>query len=1358
MEDLILEKLDEKRRVATEAFANSEEENTVREFILDLLKELDAKDVPYDGGDGISDEVANRTPLDYIMLGSDIRSGNNLTFLEAYIGSLEDGKYWNESISDLVSLFYSLISNTYIPQEADDKTIDYSKSQGDIPSHFVKYYNGIPYNITFDSSDVKNADAGANFVNEDQVTTLRNGKNYVTNPWVRPWNNIDGETYRTVRGEDKIESVLNNPKNLQFTREGYKDEFQSYWPDLYNNDIIDTADAASLLSYLSSKTYEKNPDGSEMTEEQKQEFLKKADADRNGNIDIRDSSLILKFISASGAGQYGNTEEDWEQFLKDEGIFSLNKIEFNKYLRLIMPMYLRNVEIEDLNRNFWVIGQTCAAIATFLFDPNGPLNSLLRGILDELIQLWDNIYMLNLGINEQYYEKQHAFFRYCEVIPVNKTDWSKFNKYDNFDFDIAVDKIKKAVRDTFNKENSGDSAGYQTLENADESIKELFNYVSYQLKVYDSPSFLFIIPELRVNNYKRNYYSEIYIPCFFKYQKNENVGGWTYNIIDLSVKIGENKQVEKDVESDTGKLVVSTTRAYGFSPEEETKYNEVKETYDIYGIREKNNDLYSYVTNLSEYAKTLSVDKDDYTGLIGVHYNFSPHSKSTVDDSYLNFEITFYDIAKFVVNSNNYVFQTINEQQKPNTMKEDFIIDKKYFSVSPINQYSGGGAVWEFENLINNKEKISEPLSINETPIIKGYYQGDLISCNLTPEPLEVDIGVGEIWTIPCIYSNDESHRQIDLFTQLNGKQTFNPENIYNNQYLDFDVDMLSFSGDNTEDSQHKYLQTKYNDFNGKTCSEITEKVLEYESKKICNEIKEKGDKDKLVIALVTAQHVNSFQDNDGRNNGVINFYKPDEEKRENIEFRIENSPYHNLYAYSGGAYINLDDGDATEEGQEKGMYYKDYKSHPNPPMIDYIYKWNMYRLPFSTDGSQKTEFQNYCESTTDRSYETYQEEHNCSIYGKFNGGLTQSYFEIMIKPNGNDNKLNLTGDNKNWLITRIERGVQDTNTWTIDVNGKQERTYLEKYCYNFSSGKIWQQTYSERNSLLLPETFQRQKDLFDQMDNEQEDTKKFGEHVGKSKDIIKKRHKDFGNEDDYKNLTINNLSVKEKGVEVDYWQKNPYVLIRDIQDNNVTITEDGQDIKKRIEDNYYKSGFDLLTQLLNNTNIKTLEDYKKAHKDWPWCEVDNQGERKEKLRRIYAGDHSKKFMVGNIVNYVRIDVFTNDGKTAQRFYYRDLQSIIDYYKNGQQYDEDNKSPWQNQWKYVDYTADGKDGKKLTVDDLREGYKMYNRVNMSGRKVPDNENYEKFKSGTTEDFYDDGTFPADYDKRNYFDITKGGED
>lgn len=70
---------------------------------------------------------------------------------------------------------------------------------------------------------------------------------------------------------------------------------------------------------------------------------------------------------------------------------------FDKFIRLLMPEYKRVVQVEDLNRNFWVIGQILAAILEFLFNDDNPYKDVFDGILDEIAQLWENLLYLWIG-------------------------------------------------------------------------------------------------------------------------------------------------------------------------------------------------------------------------------------------------------------------------------------------------------------------------------------------------------------------------------------------------------------------------------------------------------------------------------------------------------------------------------------------------------------------------------------------------------------------------------------------------------------------------------------------------------------------------------------------------------------------------------------------------------------------------------------------------------------------------------------------------------------------------------------------------------------------------------------------------
>ena len=60
-----------------------------------------------------------------------------------------------------------------------------------------------------------------------------------------------------------------------------------------------------------------------------------------------------------------------------------------------MPRYGRKVEIEDLDRNFWVIAQVISAISSYLFDEdNNGVPKLIEGMAREISEIWENVLML----------------------------------------------------------------------------------------------------------------------------------------------------------------------------------------------------------------------------------------------------------------------------------------------------------------------------------------------------------------------------------------------------------------------------------------------------------------------------------------------------------------------------------------------------------------------------------------------------------------------------------------------------------------------------------------------------------------------------------------------------------------------------------------------------------------------------------------------------------------------------------------------------------------------------------------------------------------------------------------------------
>lgn len=62
--------------------------------------------------------------------------------------------------------------------------------------------------------------------------------------------------------------------------------------------------------------------------------------------------------------------------------------------RLIMPQYKRRVEIEDLNRNFWVISQNLTMLNKFMIGLQDGIGDVFKNLFSEIIGLWDNVYRL----------------------------------------------------------------------------------------------------------------------------------------------------------------------------------------------------------------------------------------------------------------------------------------------------------------------------------------------------------------------------------------------------------------------------------------------------------------------------------------------------------------------------------------------------------------------------------------------------------------------------------------------------------------------------------------------------------------------------------------------------------------------------------------------------------------------------------------------------------------------------------------------------------------------------------------------------------------------------------------------------
>lgn len=330
----------------------------------------------------------------------------------------------------------------------------------------------------------------------------------VSKPWVIPWYNIDGESYRRVRGDDKKLSVLCDEERLGFTK----------------------------------------------------------------------------------------TKE-------------------GKWIRLIMPTHKRKVEVEDLNRNFWVIGQVLAGISITLFDEDGPINKMLQGILKEIGELWENMAYLWAAMalisQPRYYNEIHT-----EVVMLNQDIYRQNLRYDEVHFGTVTN----------------------------DRISERLNYLIDMYPNYN----LVILPYIRRENYEHNYFSKATFP-----------GVWIYNRNDASPQ-WQIKKFYDDDENYLGSLVIDL----------EDYINK------IYGVLE-NEETYTYVTPLSNSTVVSTQTGGRFYGLARDNISLTAEMEEhdDIQDIHVNLDIKFNDVGQLLIRSNSRVIYRYQGETNTNDNNRDIYAD-----------------------------------------------------------------------------------------------------------------------------------------------------------------------------------------------------------------------------------------------------------------------------------------------------------------------------------------------------------------------------------------------------------------------------------------------------------------------------------------------------------------------------------------------------------------------------------------------------------------------------------------------------------------------------------------------------------
>ena len=346
---------------------------------------------------------------------------------------------------------------------------------------------------------------------------LQNEATYLSHSYIRDGDDITGGTDSTSSvigrideladlNENTFDNFINNIKQYldDSTDTGVRSDYKGY----FWNESVSKLISYILLHFDSNITIEKEQQEGNYSESDDGATVKYGGIPTSGYdfrvFDVKNADAGRAFNSNPHArwarpwynidgNSYGKVRGS-DKILsvlgnKDNLQFTHTKGE-NEWIRLIMPKYTRAVEIEDLNRNFWVIGQVITAISAYLFEEKSPIFEVLERITKEIMQLWENIMYLWLAFalisQKPYYTKLHK-----EIVVVNSRDFFGDVRYDDFTNSIANDITVEAA----------------------------WNKISYLKDTYPECN-LCIIPKVRLNNYEHNYYSKERYPGAVLYNRN----------------------------------------------------------------------------------------------------------------------------------------------------------------------------------------------------------------------------------------------------------------------------------------------------------------------------------------------------------------------------------------------------------------------------------------------------------------------------------------------------------------------------------------------------------------------------------------------------------------------------------------------------------------------------------------------------------------------------------------------------------------------------------------------------------------------------------------------------------------------
>lgn len=377
----------------------------------------------------------------------------------------------------------------------------------------------------------------------------------------------------------------------------------------------------------------------------------------------------------------------------------------NEWLRLIMPKNTRRVEVEDLNRNFWVIGQSTSIMLQYLFADDAPLKDILKRMLSEVTQLWNNVAYLWAN----YYSIMAESYTKIQIIFAPITHTVKSNHKPN-------DRLNAA--NTYSNRpyyyDACDMSGFKGRYDSTDYKNYFWEYIE---KYPDSN--LVIIPYHKNDNYKHNYFSQVIFPGILYFDRNQGAEKINAMIGQLDKQQGFIfKNFYSNFPSGESGVIVSLRNEdfYGKSLDLQSF---------IYGAQELD-DGYRLLRPFSAGATIQEDNPSRYYGLL----RFVPDIEAHYDNGIVidKFEINFYDAARELLRKDLKPILTLTKNGEWSSRdKEDW--NSKYEII---------------QTPINKKLEVSSPSNIYAT-VGEKYYMGDLLSWYTKTDERELLEIIGKI-------------------------------------------------------------------------------------------------------------------------------------------------------------------------------------------------------------------------------------------------------------------------------------------------------------------------------------------------------------------------------------------------------------------------------------------------------------------------------------------------------------------------------------------------------------------------------------------------------------------------------------